>query len=53
MKTFYTKYFSLILIVPYEAAGLAFASTLSGFILFFLTIKEFGFKKFKELIFSK
>ena len=45
--------FSLILIVPFEAAGLAFASTLSGFILFFLTIKAFGFSKFKALIFSK
>lgn len=42
--------FSLILIKPYGAAGLAFASTISGFILFFLTIKAFGFKKFKELI---
>jgi putative peptidoglycan lipid II flippase len=38
--------FSLILIKPYGAAGLAFASTLSGFILFFLTIRAFGFKKF-------
>ena len=38
--------FSLILIKPYGAAGLAFASTLSGFILFFLTIKAFGFNKF-------
>ena len=38
--------FSLILIQPYGAAGLAFASTLSGFILFFLTIKAFGFQKF-------
>jgi putative peptidoglycan lipid II flippase len=37
--------FSLILIKPYGAAGLAFASTLSGFILFFLTIKAFGFQK--------
>ena len=45
--------FSLILIVPFEAAGLAFASTLSGFILFFLTIKAFGFSKFKTLIFAK
>jgi len=42
--------FSLILIIPYEAAGLAFASTISGFILFFLTIKAFGFTKFKELL---
>jgi putative peptidoglycan lipid II flippase len=40
----------LALIIPYEAAGLAFASTLSGFILFYLTIKEFGFKRFKILI---
>ncbi len=38
--------FSLILIQPFGAAGLAFASTISGFILFFLTIKAFGFKKF-------
>lgn len=42
--------FSLALIIPYEAAGLAFASTLSGFILFYLTIKEFGFKRFYLLI---
>jgi putative peptidoglycan lipid II flippase len=42
--------FSLIFILPYEAAGLAFASTLSGFILFYLTIKEFGFLKFKKLL---
>uniref|UniRef100_UPI004048E0A1 murein biosynthesis integral membrane protein MurJ n=1 Tax=Aliarcobacter sp. TaxID=2321116 RepID=UPI004048E0A1 len=44
--------FSLILIKPYGAAGLAFASTLSGFILFFLTIKAFGFDKF-ILMFKK
>jgi len=43
--------FSLILIGPYEAAGLAFASTLSGFILFFLTLKAFGFKRLKTLYF--
>ena len=41
--------FSLILIQPYGAAGLAFASTLSGFILFFLTIKCFGFKRFVNM----
>ncbi len=45
--------FSLILIVPYEAAGLAFASTLSGFILLILTLKEFGMRNFKTLYFSK
>ena len=44
--------FSLLLIVPYQAAGLAFASTLSGFILLFLTLKEFGFKNLKSLYFS-
>lgn len=42
--------FSLILIKPYGAAGLAFASSISGFVLFFLTIKEFGFKKFYLLM---
>ena len=44
--------FSLLLIQPFGAAGLAFASTLSGFILFFLTIKAFGFQKF-ILMFKK
>ncbi len=44
--------FSLILIIPYEAAGLAFASTISGIILLLLTLKEFGFNKFKMLIFK-
>ena len=44
--------FSLLLIQPFGAAGLAFASTLSGFILFFLTIKAFGFQKFL-LMFKK
>ncbi len=38
--------FSLILIKPFGAAGLAFAGTIGGFVLFFLTIKAFGFKKF-------
>ncbi|RXK01203.1 murein biosynthesis integral membrane protein MurJ [Arcobacter sp. CECT 8986] len=41
--------FSLALIMPYKAAGLALASTLSGFILFYLTIKEFGLIKFFNL----
>ncbi len=44
--------FSLALIIPYQAAGLAFASTISGFILLFLTLKEFGFKQVKSLYFS-
>ena len=42
--------FSLIFIIPFEAAGLAFASTLSGFILLHLTLKEFGYKKFNTHI---
>ena len=43
--------FSLILIYPLETKGLALASTLTGYILFILTIKEFGFKNFKKIIF--
>jgi putative peptidoglycan lipid II flippase len=43
--------FSLLLISPFGASGLAFASTLSGFILFFLTLKSFGFKRVKSLYF--
>ncbi len=42
--------FSLLLILPYGAAGLALASSLSGFILLHLTLKEFGYKRFKENI---
>ena len=41
--------FSLILIKPFGAAGLAFAGTIGGFVLFFLTLKAFGFKKFIEM----
>ncbi len=41
--------FSLILIKPFGAAGLAFAGTIGGFVLFFLTIKAFGFKKFIKM----
>jgi putative peptidoglycan lipid II flippase len=44
--------FSILLIYPMGASGLAFASSLTGYILFFLTLKEFGFKKFKEIIIS-
>lgn len=46
----YNIVFSLILIIPMQAAGLALASTISGFILFYLTIKEFGYNKFLELL---
>lgn len=42
--------FSLILIIPLGAFGLALSSTLGGFILLFLTIKEFGFRLFWQRI---
>ncbi len=42
--------FSLLFILPYGAAGLAFASTLSGFILLHFTLKEFGYNKFLQTI---
>jgi putative peptidoglycan lipid II flippase len=38
--------FSLILIVPYGTIGLAIASSLSGFIILHLTLKEFGYNQF-------
>jgi len=41
---------SLVLIYPLGASGLALASTLTGYILFFLTIKEFGFNNFKQIL---
>ena len=41
---------SLILISPLGASGLALASSLSGFILFYLTIKEFGWELFHNHI---
>ncbi len=44
---------SLALILPLKAAGLALAGSLSGFILFFLTIKEFGVKSFLDIIADK
>lgn len=37
---------SLIFIFFLKAAGLALASSLAGFVLLFLTIKEFGFREF-------
>ena len=42
--------FSLIFIIPLEAVGLALASSLSGFILLHLTLKEFGYKLFWEKV---
>ncbi len=37
---------SLILILPLKVYGLALASSIGGIVLFFLTIKEFGIKRF-------
>ena len=42
--------FSLLFILPLGAVGLALASSLSGFILLHLTLKEFGYKRFWENI---
>ena len=44
---------SLLLMKPMGAAGLALASTISGYLSLTLTIKIFGFKEFKEIIYSK
>jgi putative peptidoglycan lipid II flippase len=38
--------FSLLLIFPLKVYGLALASSIGGAVLFFLTLKEFGFKEF-------
>ncbi len=45
--------FSLLLVYTFKAAGLALASSLSGFILFFLTIRAFGIEAFLDIIKSK
>ncbi len=41
---------SLILIIPFGTYGLALASSLSGFVLLHLTLKEFGYDKFRKVI---
>ncbi|MEA3372379.1 MAG: murein biosynthesis integral membrane protein MurJ [Campylobacterota bacterium] len=45
--------FSLALIMPLGAAGLALASTISGFIGFFLTLKAFGRSRFLAILSPK
>lgn len=45
--------FSLILIKPYGTIGLALASSLSGFVLLYLLIKDFGFNRAFDLYISK
>ncbi|MCH9814294.1 MAG: murein biosynthesis integral membrane protein MurJ [Epsilonproteobacteria bacterium] len=44
---------SLLFIYPFEAAGLALASSLSGFILFYLTVKKFGWEQFVTIVKDK
>ncbi|MCK5110215.1 MAG: murein biosynthesis integral membrane protein MurJ [Arcobacteraceae bacterium] len=44
---------SLLFIIPFEAAGLALASSLSGFILLHLTLKEFGYNKVLKILKNK
>ena len=38
--------FSLLLIYPMKVLGLALAGSIGGFVLFFLTLKEYGFNQF-------
>ena len=38
--------FSLLLVFPMKVLGLALASSIGGAVLFFLTLKEFGYKEF-------
>ncbi len=45
--------FSLLLIFPFGASGLALSSSLAGFFLFYYTIKEFGSDKFLAIIRDK
>lgn len=42
--------FALILITPYQAQGLALASSIGGATLLFLSLKEFGFDKFFKIL---
>ena len=44
--------FSILLVYPLGAGGLALASSISGWILFILTLKEFVFYNFKRVIFE-
>jgi hypothetical protein len=41
---------SLVLIVPFGAVGLVVASSFGGFVLLYLSLREFGFTKFCKLI---
>jgi putative peptidoglycan lipid II flippase len=45
--------FSLLLILPMGSSGLALASSISGFVLLHLTIKEFGYSEFFTILNNK
>ncbi|MDO8453984.1 MAG: murein biosynthesis integral membrane protein MurJ [Sulfurimonas sp.] len=45
--------FSASLVLPMGAGGLALASTISGFVSFFLTIRAFGVKNFFDILLNK
>ena len=45
--------FSIILIFPMKVYGLALASSIGGMVLFFLTLKEYGFREFFEFFEKK
>ncbi|WP_241759879.1 murein biosynthesis integral membrane protein MurJ [Caminibacter mediatlanticus] len=45
--------FSIILIFPLKVYGLALASSIGGIVLFFLTLKEYGYKEFLEFFEKK
>jgi len=45
--------FALLLLEPLGVMGLTLASTLSGMVSFFFTLKTFGFKRFQKILFSK
>jgi putative peptidoglycan lipid II flippase len=45
--------FSIILIFPLKVYGLALASSIGGWVLFFLSVKEYGFKNFLEFFDKK
>jgi putative peptidoglycan lipid II flippase len=45
--------FSIALIAPLKVYGLALASSLGGMVLFFLTLREFGFYEFMKLFEKK
>lgn len=44
--------FAVILITPFGASGLALSTTISSAVLLFFTIKEFGFQRFKKILFD-